>query len=81
MKKVRIKTVWHYEKGESKNSFSEFREVDIVVDDKKVASFGDEYHDKGFEKAEAFVEGYVLGRGLKENEYVKSESTRYDWTY
>jgi hypothetical protein len=39
--------------------------VNVIIDDKIVASYGDYYHDKGSIKAVAFIEGYCFAKEIK----------------
>lgn len=48
----------------------------------KLAEFGDHYHYKGYDKAEAFIEGYAKAKGWKENiHYVVETDYRVDKNY
>jgi hypothetical protein len=45
---------------------SDYYQVFVVENDERVlASFGDEYHDKGLDKAQGYLEGYLDAKGLK----------------
>ena len=48
--------VLHFDK-EDYSWEGEYREVDVVVDDKLIQKYGDDYHDKGYERAEGFING------------------------
>jgi predicted DNA-binding protein (UPF0251 family) len=50
--KIEIRT--HYPEGEM---YSDYAEVSVHIDGIEVIRYGDWYHDKGAEKASAFVDG------------------------
>jgi hypothetical protein len=51
-----VKIITHYEASD-KDCGGEYTEVSIWVDNRLVQQYGDYYHDKGEERAEAFVDG------------------------
>ena len=56
MKDVNIvKLVTHFFEDDEDQS-GDYAGVDLYINDKMVKSFGDYYHDKGLEKAEAWVD-------------------------
>jgi hypothetical protein len=60
---VKVKIVTHYAKDDPECS-SDYYDVEVFVDNKVAITYGDYYHDKGDEAADAFVEGlkFVLGK-------------------
>ena len=54
---VHIKVVTHYD-IEDTDCGGDYHDVEVLVADELVAQYGDYYHDKGEEKAEAFVDGF-----------------------
>ena len=52
---------------------NEYHSVEIFVDGKKVREYGDWYHDKGKEKASAFLEGFELGQRMPFEKIFKEE--------
>lgn len=65
------------------SEFSEFSSEEepdgynVYVNDVKAAEYGDYYHDKGSEKAEAFIEGYCFAKNIK-NEYSVEYRVKYN---
>jgi hypothetical protein len=41
----------------------------VEFNGERLAEYGDDYHEKGQYKSEAFVEGYCLGKEIKPDEY------------
>lgn len=39
----------------------------LFIDDKLAAGYGDDYHDKGREKCQAFIEGYCYAKEIAED--------------
>lgn len=56
-------------------SEEEYEYVTVELDGIELVEYGDHYHDKGRERAEAFVQGWHAGRG--ETEQKPDEETRY----
>lgn len=52
-----IEVVTHYLK-EDPECLSDYSDVEVFINGEYIISFGDYYHDKGREKADAFVEGW-----------------------
>lgn len=42
----------------------DYRYVTVEIHGNKVKNYGDYYHEKGFERAQAFIEGYALAIGM-----------------
>ena len=40
----------------------------VEIDGEQVANFGDDYHDKGYEKCQGFIIGYLVAKGMTFNE-------------
>jgi hypothetical protein len=52
---------------EDEDSFGgDYLEVRLLLNGEHITTFGDEYHDKGSEKVEAYVEGYTNAKDWKE---------------
>lgn len=58
---MKIEIVTNYCSDDPKFS-GDFCEVDIYIDEQLVISYGDYYHDKGWEKVEGFLDavGYLV---------------------
>lgn len=65
--KMKFKIVSQFEKEEDFGGDCIGYQVEL--DGKVIAEFGDDYHDKGYEKSEAFVEGYCFAKGIKIDVY------------
>lgn len=46
----------------------DYSHVTIELDSEVLAEYGDDYHDKGLEKAEGFVQGWYKAQGLEPQE-------------
>ena len=71
--KIEIKEIHGYYEGEEVNDCGgDYDGVEVIIDDVVVAEYGDYYHDKGAEKAEGFVEGYLFAlKKICEIEYTQ----------
>ena len=38
----------------------------VLLDGTEITHYGDDYHDKGGDKCDAFIEGYVKGKNIKD---------------
>jgi len=63
---IKATIVTHYSKDDP-NCDGDYYYLEIFVDGKSAADYGDYYHDQGCEKAEAFLEGveYATGKKVK----------------
>ena len=61
--KTTVQQVIHYDKDD-KEFVYDYHSIDLLVDDKKVVSYGDYCHDSGREKAIGFVDAlkFVYGK-------------------
>jgi hypothetical protein len=58
---IEIKELHGYYEGDEENDCGgDYDAIEVIIDGETVAEYGDHYHDKGFEKAEGFVEGYLF---------------------
>lgn len=57
---MNIVTRIHYNKNDTKFS-KDYTSIEVLIDGTVVAEYGDEYHDRGMERADSFIDGYVLG--------------------
>ena len=55
--------IYHYPKSDDR-CMGDYWTVDVCLNDSILTSYGDYYHDKGGEKATAFIQGYGLGANL-----------------
>ena len=71
---IKIKIIEHFDVSDPKFS-GDYREIEILINEKQVALFGDYYHDKGQERAEAFIKGlkFVLLNFESNNSYNDSD--------
>ena len=59
--KIKILEIHEYYEGEEVNDCGgDYDAIEVIIDDEVVTHYGDHYHDKGAEKAEGFVEGYLF---------------------
>ena len=60
--KKEIKVITHYYKSDPE-FISDYTGIEIIINDKPIAYFGDDYHDKGRDKCKGFLEGmkYIVG--------------------
>ena len=49
---------------EDTECISDYIDIEVFVDDELVYTAGDWYHDKGDEKVEGFIEGYIKRSGF-----------------
>ena len=56
---MKVQMVIHYAEEDSECG-GEYYEVDILVDGKKAVTYGDHYHEKGWERAEGFIGGVMF---------------------
>lgn len=54
---MKIKVITHYAKDDT-GFFGDYLSIDIKISNRIVVSFGDDYHDKGLEKLEGWIEGF-----------------------
>ncbi len=62
MKKVEIITYYDYD---DKNFDYDYLEIDIYVDGQPAIIYGDEYHDHGWDKSNAFSDAFEFIYGSK----------------
>lgn len=74
---MKIEILTHFASDDPKCS-GDYASVNLVVDGKEVACWGDDYHDKGAEKAEAFVEGIVWSKKPLKVEIVRTQIADYN---
>lgn len=55
---MEIKIITHFP-TDDEDCNGDYYDVEVQIDGKVVASFGDYYHDKGQDKAEAWKDGYI----------------------
>jgi hypothetical protein len=82
MKKIEIVT--HYAEDDEDCS-CDYYSVDVKIGGKVVRHYSDHYHDKGAEKADSFVDGYLFANGQeidieKPNDLIKRTSKADDVT-
>ena len=53
---VKIKVIIHYFSDDTTFN-SDYASIDIYINDFKIKSFGDAYHDDGWERAESYLDG------------------------
>lgn len=81
---MKVEIVTHY--AEEDTDFSgDYYSVDVKINGKVVRHYSDHYHDKGAEKADSFVDGYLfaLGKDIdieKANPLVKRQQIADDET-
>lgn len=61
---MNIQTITHFDEDDQK-FYRDYLSVEVVVDGKVAQQYGDSYHDKGTERAAAFVEGLTFGKDVK----------------
>lgn len=54
-KQVGIKIITHYPKDDPAFA-ADYSEIDIIINNKKVVTYGDAYHDSGHDKVKGFVD-------------------------
>lgn len=54
----KIEVIVHYEEDDIQ-CHGDYTGVDVVIDGEVIKEYSDYYHDKGLEKANAFIEGIV----------------------
>jgi hypothetical protein len=59
MTTTKIKIITHFAKDDPR-FLTDYIDVEVFINGKLVRSYSDYYHDKGDEKAEAFVDGVVF---------------------
>lgn len=64
-----IKILTRYSKHDPK-FMGDYREIEVYINRAKVAQWGDDYHDKGWEKANAWVQGYCYANNISFNKNV-----------
>lgn len=64
-KPKKILIVTHFTKDDE-DCGGDYYDIEVFVDGKLAAEYGDYYHDKGSEKAEAFVDGvnFICGANI-----------------
>jgi hypothetical protein len=73
----KIEIIEHYDKKD-KDFSCDYYSVDVKIGGKIVRHYSDAYHDRGLEKAEAFVDGYlsVVDPQHIEDDLIKTTRTR-----
>lgn len=61
---MKIEIIKHYAKDD-KDFCEDYYSITVKINGKKVRHYGDYYHDKGKEKAEAFIDGICFWFGEK----------------
>lgn len=77
-KSIKVEIVAHYVKNDE-GMEGDYAAISVAVNGVKAAEYGDDYHDKGAEKVEGFVDAlnFVYGEGNVKTAY----SEKADWTF
>lgn len=60
-----VEIIYLFDKNYQNDTDGDYDAVVVLIDNKEVARYCDEYHDKGAHKAEAFVDGFFSARDMK----------------
>lgn len=63
---MKLEIIHHYDK-EDKDCSCDYWSVDVKVGGRLVRHYSDYYHDKGSERAEAFLDGVMFALNLGDN--------------
>jgi hypothetical protein len=64
---MQARIIKHFERDEESGRLltdSDYHYVTVEIHGHKVKNYGDYYHEKGFERAQAFIEGYAHAIGM-----------------
>lgn len=62
---MQARIIKHFEKDpETGELGGDYHYVTVEIHGHKVKNYGDYYHEKGFERAQAFIEGYAHAIGM-----------------
>jgi hypothetical protein len=72
---MNARIIKHYDKDPVTGELGgDYHYVTVEIYGRKVKNYGDYYHEKGFERAQAFIEGYAHANNIKAVAITHSEA-------
>jgi hypothetical protein len=77
---MQARIIKHFDRDQESGELTgDYRYVTVEIHGHKVKNYGDEYHEKGFERAQSFIEGYAHAIGMSKGVSITYSEAEVDY--